>query len=89
MKEQHAYKCGHRREVPEGMGRGAARQKRIAEYFDRPCFSCWCDGREIYIAALSEVYRDEEGKLHSRTLTQAERDSKLAAYAEKVRRVYL
>ena len=34
------YTCGHEGHEPRNMGRGAARQRRLAEYFDRPCLAC-------------------------------------------------
>lgn len=37
---QMAYKCGHAGEVPRNMGRGAARQKRLARWFRRLCPDC-------------------------------------------------
>jgi hypothetical protein len=32
--------CGHESDEPRNMGKGAARAKRLAEYFDRPCRDC-------------------------------------------------
>jgi hypothetical protein len=34
------FTCGHDANEPRNMGRGQARIKRLAEYFNRPCLSC-------------------------------------------------
>ncbi len=34
------FKCGHEGVIPNNMGRGAARVKRLAEYFGRRCPEC-------------------------------------------------
>ena len=34
------YSCGHEGEIPRNMGRGQARQRRLAAHFGRPCYKC-------------------------------------------------
>lgn len=78
--ETRTYTCGHSAPVPRGMGRGAAREKRLAKFFGRRCFLCACARQAATAASLRAITgRGPDGKFVSRPYTAAEVTAYLAA----------
>ena len=56
--ETQTFRCGHTAQVPpEFFGRGAARVRRLAAYFDRRCYACAVD----HIQAEAGKFTDRNG----------------------------
>ena len=55
---EHSHSCGHRSIEPRNMGRGAARIRRLAEFYSKTCLEC-AIARVTYKATL---YTDIKGK---------------------------
>ena len=52
----HTFKCGHSQEQePNYMGRGQARQRRLVEYFARPCLICAEANTLAHLASLTDT----------------------------------
>lgn len=49
------FDCGHEGDFPRNMGRGAARTRRLADYFGRRCPSCAIEHLRRYAEALTHV----------------------------------
>lgn len=63
MKEAGTFKCGHTNEVPPNMGRGQARAKRVAVYFNRLCPSCIVNHLFKIASDLTAFAYDENGHM--------------------------
>ena len=48
------YNCGHEGELPRNMGRGTARQNRLAAWFGRPCQVCALAHAERFARKLTQ-----------------------------------
>jgi hypothetical protein len=77
---RHTFKCGHESEEPRHAGRGQARVKRLAIYFDRPCLSCALAFSEKHIRVLTDM----QGQPH----TEYYYTVKVRERAETIRRTY-
>jgi len=75
MTETRNYSCGHAGPVPPNMGRGQAREKRLEQWFSRPCLECCLQREKIYQGALTMLdgqlrpIEFVERKLAERTIT--------------------
>ena len=49
------FRCGHLGCVPSNMGRSAARQRRLAEYFGHRCFDCVARGMTATYEKLTYI----------------------------------
>ena len=47
------FSCGHTAAVPRNMGRGKARERRVAAFFARPCCECRVELEMAHIARLT------------------------------------
>lgn len=70
------HTCGHDAPEPRNMGRGQARQKRLAQYFARPCLNC----KLAAIRATADTLTDTKAN----PLTQDQRD---AYYNKRMQRI--
>ena len=50
------FNCSHESEEPRNMGRGAARERRLAVYFDRLCRSCAIARITASVNSLTDRY---------------------------------
>lgn len=57
------FTCGHGSDEPRFMGRGQARQRRLAEYFNRPCVVC----AEVHLRTELSKLTDMQGNLRPAT----------------------
>lgn len=64
------FQCGHSDEIKPGLfGRGKAREQRIAQYSNRPCYACAVKAVPAYVASLTmcvvtgERYSGEKAEL--------------------------
>jgi hypothetical protein len=75
------YKCGHEGEVPRNMGRGVARENRLADHFGRNCLACRREAAAQQAAKMSVLLPgfDANGKRLMRPYTSEE----IAAYVAK------
>ena len=78
-----SFTCGHRVEITVGaFGRGKAREKRLAEYFNRPCLECavekaaysisksvFIDGTPIPLSKKLELINKEGNRLEKKYLS--------------------
>lgn len=49
------FTCGHSAEGPRNMGRGKARQARLATYFNRKCFDCASESIRRLYGSLTDL----------------------------------
>lgn len=80
--EQRAFRCGCFPPFPpRNMGRGAARQRRLDAYFDRPCLTCALASDRAYVDVLNhwrggrlwEVDKEQAEKILARRNLQTRR----------------
>lgn len=50
-----SFSCGHEGEVPPNMGRGKAREQRLAKYFGRRCPTCQLQSIKDLAARLTRL----------------------------------
>jgi hypothetical protein len=54
---EHTFNCGHSQENdPAYMGRGQARLRRLAAYFNRPCLACAEQKTREHLASLTDMH---------------------------------
>lgn len=82
--ETRAYKCGHEGEVPSNMGRGAARLKRLDQYFANCCPTCHRANVEALARKLCVLLPgfNENGKRNMRLYTEEEVQSYIAKHCK-------
>ena len=49
------FKCGHEGPAPEYMGKGARREQRLTEYFNRTCHACAIIRQRDFAAKLTRI----------------------------------
>jgi len=74
------HRCGHQAVLPPYMGRGAARQRRIAAYLERVCPRCAVEAARRQCMALTN--------LDGSPAPLAYRERKLADRLAALRRIY-
>ncbi len=75
------YLCGHQQaEAPRNMGRGAAREKRLASYFARTCLTCALER----VANEARRFTD----VHGKRLPADVEAANVARWQERVRKLY-
>lgn len=69
------HSCGHEGSVPRNMGRGKAREKRLAQFFGHKCLACSLAQSQEYWAGLSV-------RVNGKTVLLSEADPE--GFAEKI-----